>query len=374
MKVYGMSAISDFLDDFIVYRNLVPVDARLPSIKDLRASAGTIPRKNETDYARVVAKILKYARRLTAPGVDIRRVIFLGDTRLLDSTAFANICFAGGWPGIGFIGSENGDQAKVEIEALSGGRQLFVSNRWSHLDDAFREFVAAQGFPIDEHTALLIDLDKTALGARGRNAATIDNARVQAVFATVAALLGKHFNAPAFRSAYDLIIQPEFHPFTEDNQDNVAYICLLLGSGLYQLDTLINDVRSGALKTFQQFIGSVEQHKNALLPALQNIHAEIFANVRAGDPTPFKSFRYNEYRITVSLMGHLAGETPVEKLLSAEIVITREVRDLALAWKTQGALVFGLSDKPDEASIPTPGLAAQGFAPLHRQQTHVVGE
>ena len=72
-------------------------------------------------------------------------------------------------------------------------------------------------------------------------------------------------------------------------------------------------------------------------------------------------------------MGFLSDETPVETLLQQEILITQEVRTAALAWKTRGALLFGLSDKPDEASVPTPELAARGYQPLHRTETHAVG-
>ena len=35
---------------------------------------------------------------------------------------------------------------------------------------------------------------------------------------------------------------------------------------------------------------------------------------------------------------------------------------------------FGLSDKPDEASVPSPALAGRGYVPIHQAQTHVVGE
>jgi hypothetical protein len=387
MKISGMSAVSDFLDDMIVYRNLAPVDSRLPSLDTLRPELGlpahVIPRKNEADYARVVVGILKHARQLTTPGAHIKRVLFLGDTRLLDSTAFANICAAGGWPGIAFIGSENKSAPKVELETIPGGQSLFLSNRWAALDEqlaaglgmpSFPAYCAEQGLLIDQGTVLLIDLDKTTLGARGRNAATIDNARVQAVYETVAELLGCLFDPQGFRSAYDLLVQPEFHPFTEDNQDNVAYVCLILGSGLYQLAEIVREVRARELRSFHQFIEIVEGRKAELPAALKTIHNEIFANVQAGDPTPFKPFRYNEYRITIARMGCQPDSASLETLLAEEIVITREVRDLALACKAKGALVFGLSDKPDEASLPGPDLAAQGFLPLHRKITHVLGE
>lgn len=377
MKLYGISALSDFWGDFIVYRNLKPADPRLPALGDLRRelglSPGVVPRKNESDYARVMVKILEQARNLTAPGADIRRVVFLGDTRLLDSTAFANICAAGGWPGVAFIGSETSAPFEVKAETLPGGQTLYLSNRWAALDGAFREFVAEQGFPVDEHTALLIDMDKTALGARGRNAAVIDNVRLQAVQETVAGLLGGGFDPQGFHAAYELLVQPQFHPFTGDNQDYLAYICLILGSGLENLASLVSRMRVGEMREFRHFIAEVEARSSALSPSLAAIHEEIFANVQAGDPTPFKPFRYNEFRLTSARMGCLPSDAPLERLLNEEILITREVRDLALDWRARGALIFGLSDKPDEASLPTPELAAQGYVPLHRKQTHVVG-
>ncbi len=105
-----------------------------------------------------------------------------------------------------------------------------------------------------KRTAVIVDLDKTALGARGRNDQVIDHARVEAVRRTVGDLLGDSFDPAAFEEAYDLLNGPEFHPFTTDNQDYLAYICLMLGSGLLALEPLVEDVRSGQLTTFKQFI------------------------------------------------------------------------------------------------------------------------
>ena len=61
-------------------------------------------------------------------------------------------------------------------------------------------------------------------------------------------------------------------------------------------------------------------------------------------------------------------------MLEEEIVITQEIRDMAFVWRDRGALLFGLSDKPDEASLPTPAQVERGFQPLHRATTHSVGE
>ena len=73
-------------------------------------------------------------------------------------------------------------------------------------------------------------------------------------------------------------------------------------------------------------------------------------------------------------MGYLPDDTPIEDLLANEILITREVQALAQKWLQKGVLLFGLSDKPDEASLPTAEQAIQGHLPIHRTPTHVVGE
>lgn len=377
MKCFERTTVSEFLGDSIVFRGLEPADPRLRGLAALQSrlglQPGRVPRKNEADYARVVVSILRQARQLEARRAALQRLIFVGDTRLSDATAFANICQVGGWPGIAFIGSENSQPAEVEVLPQAGENSLYLSNRWAGLAE-FDRYCARHGFPVDEDTVIVVDLDKTTLGARGRNAQVIDAARVQAVRETVAALMGSDFNEPAFRRAYEILVQVEFHPFTSDNQDYLAYICLILASGLYGLDSVLAQVRSGELKSFHEFIQRVDTQSERLDANLAEIHRQIYANVRLNDPTPFKAFRRNEYRITIGHMGFLPDDTPVERLLQEEILITQEVRQICLEWKGRGGLLFALSDKPDEASLPTPELAARGYQPLHRTSTHAVGE
>ncbi|MCK4449618.1 MAG: hypothetical protein KAX26_03395, partial [Anaerolineae bacterium] len=129
----------------------------------------------------------------------------------------------------------------------------------------------------------------------------------------------------------------------------------------------------GRLKNFEQFIIEVDDRATELSTNLRRIHSSVYALVQQGDPTPFKAFRYNEYQATVERMGWLDDGVPVAELLEQEIVITQEVREMALAWRERGVLLFGLSDKPDEASIPTGDLAAQGYRAIHRVETHAVG-
>lgn len=374
MQVYGRASVHEFLGDLIVYRNLVPFDPRLPPLAEIRAQVGlpegVTPRKSVPEYARVIVHLLRQARALDAPVTPIERLVYLGDTRLNDGAAFANICRAGGWPGLAFIGAERDEPERAEI-VEQGEATLYLANRWAALSD-FDHFCHERGFPMGERTAVIVDLDKTALGARGRNDHVIDLARVEAVRRTVGDLLAEAFDPESFQTAYDCLNRPEFHPFTADNQDYLAYICLILGGGLYPLESLVSEVHAGRLTTFEQFIAEVNDRAGELPADLSRIHSSVYARVRQGDPTPFKAFRYNEYQTTVGRMGRLDDDAPAVELLEKEIVITQEVRQAALAWREQGALLFGLSDKPDEASIPTEGLAAQGYRPIHRVETHTV--
>jgi hypothetical protein len=377
METYGRSSVSEFLGDFLVYRNLIPCDPRLPTLQEIRnqqlgLETSMIPRKSTPEYARVMVHLLNAAKELNSPKSSIERILYVGDTRLNDGNAFLNICQVGSWAGIALIAAEDSKPKYLEIEDL--GKGLIVStNRWSALSD-FDRLCAQNDIRIDERTAVLIDLDKTALGARGRNDQVIDRARVQAASQTVSEQLGNDFNLKRFFNSYSQLNQPEFHPLTADNQDYLVYICLILASKLYELDSLIADVRSRRLTKFDQFIDQVGELSDQMPESLVEIHLDMYTRVQQGDPTPFKTFRINEYLATAELMGNMDESAAVEALLDQEIVITQEVRAAAISWREQGALLFGLSDKPDEASIPGKTLASQGFKPIHQMTTDVVGE
>jgi hypothetical protein len=380
LQVFDKGRVSDFLEDYIVYRSLNPCDSSLPGFEECAKAAGwketSVPRKQEPGYAQVVSFLLQAARQHTHPGVRIKRLVFLGDTLLSDASAFRNLCHIGGWQGIAFICSEDLQKpASLLLETHSTGGnlpRLYQSNRWGLMSEFYRR-IYEMDFRIDEETVVIVDLDKTAIGGRGRNGAVIEQARQHAVLETAAGLLGVAYDQAAFSEAYNILNKPEFHPFTADNQDYLAYVCLVLASDRVSLQDVVARIRSGELSDFEQFITGIDSHRDELTESLRSLHQEFFALMRSGDPTPFKAFRRCEYRKTAERMGFLPDDAPLEKLLSEEIVITHEVWQAALEWKAAGALLFGLSDKPDEASIPGPDLAVQGFVPLHRMETHLVG-
>jgi hypothetical protein len=377
MNLYGVSSINEFLGDNIAYRSLNPLDTRLPSLNELRASVRLpnqgIPRKTSADYASLVSHLLKRARALKAPRTNIKRLIYIGDTRLNDASAFNNICAAGDWPGIAFICSEKtSDEPYSEILEKEENRLLYLANRWELLYD-FDRYLAPHDIFIDENTAIILDIDKTCLGARGRNDQVINHARVEAAFNTVKELVGDDFDAETFKQSYHLFNDPSFHSFTTDNQDYLVYLCLLVSTGTYQLEKLAQDIRQGRIFRFDSFVIDVQIHADRLPTGVREIHDEFFSLMRKGDPTPFKAFRIHEYQTTVAHMGNMDDDIAMETRLAQEILITHEVQEQAIDWLYRGALLFGLSDKPDEASIPTPQLAAQGYLPIHKVKTHVVG-
>jgi hypothetical protein len=72
-------------------------------------------------------------------------------------------------------------------------------------------------------------------------------------------------------------------------------------------------------------------------------------------------------------MDRLPDDVGEERVLAEEIVITREVANVCRFLRGNGVLLFGLTDKPDESSIPRPELAQEGYLPLHRVTMKVVG-
>ena len=373
MRIYGRACVQDFLGDFIVYRNLIPIDRRLPGLPELHESLsipeGLTPRKSSPEYAQVVAQIINHAQVIRGEKAAIERLIYIGDTRVNDGIAFANLLTAGRWSGALFIGSETTEPEETRVERRDTAT-IVLSNRWSELD-TFDAFCRDNRINIDDRTAVVIDLDKTALGARGRNDHVIDAVRTQAMRRTIRDVIGEGLDEKSFETAYKRLNQPRYHPFTTDNQDYLAYICLILQSRIIPQETFFSALDAGKLERFAQFLSLVDENRRDLSPALRQVHRNVKSAVYQGNPTPFVDFRRNEYRITVDRMGSLDDSTPVEKMLQQEIVITHEVMQIALRFREEGALLFGLSDKPDEASLPPNDIT--GCLPIHEKDTHVVG-
>jgi hypothetical protein len=376
LRLHGHASLAEFLGDLVVYRSLIPCDPRLPDVDALRSKLGLqetgLPRKTEPSYARVVAEMVRDAHLLEGGDGSITAVVVIGDTEHNDGTAFRNLCEALDCPGSAFIGTENDDPPRLDVRGEEN-REVCLANRWQLLTDFDRRLVES-GLEVGPATAVVVDIDKTALGARGRNHRPIDAARIDAVRRVAADVLGAEVDLELAIRAYGHLNRPRYHPFTTDNQDYLAYVCLLVGAGWTGLDELAGQIDRREIESFGALLARVSSRRHDLPPTLGSVHDDVAAAVAAGDPTPFKRFRKAEYLETIARMRHREREEDVDEALASRITLTHEVRARALEWKARGALLLGLSDKPDEASLPTPELADQGFLPIHQTAALVVGE
>ena len=373
MKVEGTAKVADFLEDFVVYRQLEPADPRLPGLSALAGGLGLNsdwpPRKSDRAYARVMANILKAAQSLEHPGTALTQILYIGDSQL-DGQAFANLQHEGGWSGWAFIGKDN----LAEEPALTVEGEICHSNRWASLPE-FLDLVCRRGMRLDNSCAVVVDLDKTILGPRGRNDASIDTARSQAAIRVAHNVLGDVSGEEIFSDVYREMNQATYHFFTEDNQDYLVYSALLIAAGLYRLADLQEDFAKRKVSTFSDFLDIIESRiAHTTSSDLRAIHREVVENCRAGDPTPFKSFRREEYLTTTERMGTETQGSNLKTLMQDRITINYEVVQSLSFLRQQGALALGLSDKPDEAVFPTDELLAQGYQPIHHVATLLVGE
>ena len=372
---FGRAALADICDDWVIYRNLEPLDKRVPGLKhafyDMELRSEQIPRKQDRDYAKAAVWFVNRIQQVRGVRTPIGELLFLGDTLFNDGQAFANMIDESGWRGGCFIGAERLDQApdtRIEQETIH------IANRWSSVVD-WVAALKAQGFQLDANTAVIIDIDKTAIGAKGRNDKVIDRARLAGIYRTMNAVLGDDFDQALYEQHYTELNRARYHLLTADNQDYLAYICMVLNTRLISLDEVVREVDSKSLDNFEQFIRWVDSRMMINPSAgevLREVHEAVNGSVRIGDPTPFKRFRRQEFVSTMEHMGNMPDGASVQELLENEITITEEVYQLAQWLKARKCEILCLSDKPDEASRPHPRVSPD-LAPLHRAQTHRVG-
>ena len=373
LENFGLASLSDLFDDRVIYRSLEPIDRRLSGLKSARYQLGLngtqIPRKLDEAYSKVALFILENAQERRRAALD--EIVFIGDTRSGDAQAFQNLRSLSGRAGTAFIGNEKADLPSADQRDVEGG--FFFANRWAGLAD-WAAWSLEQGLKFDKNTAIVVDIDKTALGARGRNDRTIDAARLKGLFQAAQRTLGDSFDAKLFNQHYELLNRSRYHVITGDNQDYLAYICLILNAGLVQRDDLIERVETESLNSFQHFVRWVETMimQGGVSEHVRQLHEAVHTSVQNGDPTPFKSFRRHEFLATLEAMNNLPEDASIEERLSREITITQEVYEVAQWLESRGCLIISLSDKPDESSLPSRPQQRE-FTPIHRAETHRVG-
>ena len=161
-----------------------------------------------------------------------------------------------GWPGVAFIGREDLTRFESWEVADHGSEVVMMASRWRLLDEV-DAFCADRRFAIDHRTAVIIDIDKTAIGARGRNDQAIDRARIDALQRMLEQTLNTALTWDDCRRLYDRLNRPALHPLTADSQDAVAILCLAITGGLIS-ETMLTDGASDTCTDLGDLIGETE--------------------------------------------------------------------------------------------------------------------
>lgn len=353
------TTIAELTGDLVIYRDLQPYDPQLPDSATLRADvglpAGQVPRKRDAAYAQVVLRLLQTVqlRRDLPP---LRTLLVIGDTEN-DRLMGVHLRRTSGLPVYTFLGRDD-LQAEPAMQELRG---TTTANRWSLIDEWLATVSTRP--PLSDgawqRVAVLLDIDKTLLGARGRGDAEINASRSEAAVQVARQMLGDALDPAAFDALYTELCKTEYHGLTLDNQDYTVYITLLIHAGVLRLDALRQGMERGTIARFSQVLNEA---RTRLPNRLRELHSEIVAAHEQGDPTPFKAFRRAEFAATVARMA------------DGRLRLCREVVGLAQRLHHNGAMCMAASDKPDEASLPSPEQAAAGLLPLHRTPALIDGD
>jgi hypothetical protein len=350
--------IADVTGDNVVYRDLQPCTPHLTGLDGLRATLGLpadeLPRKRDAAYARVMLELLRQAQAHRSD-LPLQAVLVVGDSDN-DRRLAHHLREASGLPVMAFIGADRAGQAPH----LAWDGDSATATRWSLLDPWIGLVVQRVSATLHampwEQTALLLDIDKTLLGPRGRNDGAIDEARAEAALQEARDVLGDRLDTARFQSHYATLCEREYHSLTLDNQDYVAYLTLLLEVEALTLEDVQQGIADGSLEDFTALLARVEGH---VPPVLEPLHAEICAAHSAGDPTTFKAFRRLELATTQARMA------------DGRLMLGREVMDMAQRLVGRGALCLAASDKPAESALPSPQQESAGMLPLHRSPVQV---
>lgn len=345
------ATISDLAGDGVLYRDLEPCDPTLPRLAALRARlgmpGGPPPRKRDAAYAQLILALAQAAQSARS-GPPLTAFVVLGDSEN-DRLLAAHLRNTSPLPCFGFIGEDR----PVAAESLSWQGDTAHATRW-HLIGPWAAEVARRGGELGR-AAILIDIDKTLLGARGRSDGAIDDARAEAAVSVSNALLGGMLNVPAFRRTYAELCLKLWHPFTLDNQDYVVAAALLLATGAADIETLHAELADGVAS----FPALLDDTVLSVCPELAALHAELRAHVANGDHTPFKAFRRAELTATLTRMA------------DGRLTLCGDLFAICQRLAAQGALLLAASDKPAESALPSPAQLAAGLLPLHHAPARI---
>jgi hypothetical protein len=331
--MYLRTNLNSIFEDLIIFRELNVIKKDFPKFEKLKEILylEKLPRKKDKDYALFLSYIIDYVG-------DFNKVIYIGDTFLNDKSVIENLSKLNKYEVYGIITEGKGKLKKED--------NIVINNYWENLKYIFNEL----NINFDKKTFIIADIDKTLIGARGRNDLSIDKARFDAI-REVSKKYIKDFNEELFFSIYKFLNRKEFHIFTEDNQDIVTLLAIAFNLNLYSFKKFIYEFENGIWKdkiSFFERVLYLNRDRNEFIEIIK----ECLYKMKNDDPTPFLEFRYKEFEATIKRIDFLSDETETEKLLSEEILITKEVYQILIEGKENGSTIFGLSDKPEASTMP----------------------
>ncbi|MDI6861367.1 MAG: hypothetical protein QMD25_05075 [Caldisericia bacterium] len=341
--MYKRDVLNNIFEDYIIYRELNIVKKNLPNflkIKDT-LSLNFLPRKKDKEYV----KVLSYLIELIG---EFKRVIYIGDTFLNDKSVVENLTALNKYEVFGIITEGKGERVRHN--------NIIINNRWENLKDIFDELE----IKVDKYTIFIVDIDKTIIGAKGRNDLSITKARFDAIKEIANEIIG-NYDEKKFFEIYQKLNEKKYHSFTEDNQDIVTLLTILFYLDLYPFSKFLDEFEKGIhidKLTFLKTILKKTRKSSKFIELLKN----CILRIENYDQTPFIEFRYKEFEKTIKRMDFLNDETPQDILLEEEIMITREVYEIICKAKDRDAKVLGLSDKPEASSFPQKGVS---LPPIH---------
>ena len=367
--------------DLVIYPRPEPVDARLPRYAEHLARdrpGRTRCRRASWTWPtpRRWRGCCAARRRIARPrGPRSTEIVYLGDTALSDGNAFHNLRTLTGWPG---WASSAPRRTRRQMSRHGDRKGVYVANRWSALADFASAGCWPQGAALDARTAVIVDIDKTALGARGRNDSSIDRARVAAIEATLAEALGAGFDRERVpRRPTPRSTRPSTTPSPRTTRTNVAYICLMIERRAYRDSTSCWPRSTPAgWRAFRDFIAQVDAQRDRLpSDASQALHDDIYRRALARRPDAVQGVP--PPRVPRDGRPHGA---PARRRAAGPAAGGRDLHDARGAGvrprgcAAAAACCWPLSDKPDEATMPIPGAGRRrATCPLHRTPTHIVG-
>lgn len=328
MKIYGKANLHDLFGKNIIFRKLNILDKSLPQYKDIERelSISDFPRKNSRDYAKVITYLINKLN----PESTI--IIYFGDSNL-DKIVVENLRSVSNKTVKGFIFNER-ERAQDD--------QIFNFNNWEDLS----EFPQKIEEEIHPGWFGLFDLDKTVIGARSRNSQPIDSARFEAVL-EIMQQVSPEINKKKLKQIYDYI-NTQCISLTEDNQDYVACLTIWIYFQALEMDTLKQFSNCG--KNIGELFTYIK--KGNIPDSLYPYFKEIYWNYSQEQSPLFKSFRYAELRTTARKFNLLKNENDIQKILTEEITITKEIFDVINLLKQNAIKFLCISDKPDETIFP----------------------